>query len=415
MSTQRYRTKAKYHETNLFRGYQSSNQTEPVFDTPLVPFLTSFEVMKDVVGNKDRFNPVSHMRLNQIPGKREPFRKEYLLQPPFLGTRTAYSFGEWVPWPWGTEYDALPALIQRYDDLEAPLLVLPTGEAASFTRQALDKALNQVPTEISIANFLWELREVKSLIPKLEGWKTIPNQFLNLSFGWIPFIQDIKALLTVVATVRKRLEHLKRVNKRAVTISHQKRYILVDSQSEQPTVNQDSDPSDNSLYVASKISYEEVTVRQHLIVGYDLDLSGADAFIQAMCSALGLMNPLAIIWEAIPFSFAVDWFIHLGSFLDEVGSTEPFKGTIAIRSAFCSAKTRQFVEHWSPTLFPYLGERKWDRYSTTLIRGYHRRSGTLEGTIEVTGLTPFQQALAAALIASNANFNLPSRRRGKRV
>jgi hypothetical protein len=300
------------------------------------------------------------------------------------------------------------------DSLEGNLNgFLPSGQAAVFTRQALDKALRQVPETISIANFLLELREIDSLIPRLNGWKTLPEQFLNLEFGWLPLIRDIRSLLQVVARVNERVEHLKRVNGRTVTISHQRKFVLVDDPG--PPTPPAGEPTYTAMLIVPKVTYKEVFARQHLRVSYDLDLKGADSFISAMCAALGLTNPLKIIWNAIPFSFVVDWIYDLGSFIDQIGNTDPFTGTIAIRDAFCSVKSREFVESFTPAYYPFVGTKTMQSFSTALIRGYHRREGTLEGTIDITGLTPLQQALAAALIASNASFRLPTRRRKRRL
>lgn len=41
----------------------------------------------------------------------------------------------------------------------------------------------------------------------------------------------------------------------------------------------------------------------------------------AAISQLGLSNPLLIAWELVPFSFVVDWFIPIGSFLDSLDAT----------------------------------------------------------------------------------------------
>lgn len=35
--------------------------------------------------------------------------------------------------------------------------------------------------------------------------------------------------------------------------------------------------------------------------------------------SLGLLNPLAVAWEKVPFSFVVDWFIPIGNYLDTAG------------------------------------------------------------------------------------------------
>jgi hypothetical protein len=41
---------------------------------------------------------------------------------------------------------------------------------------------------------------------------------------------------------------------------------------------------------------------------------------------LGLANPLTIVWERIPFSFVVDWFMPIGSYLSLIGQIPFMKG-----------------------------------------------------------------------------------------
>lgn len=40
-----------------------------------------------------------------------------------------------------------------------------------------------------------------------------------------------------------------------------------------------------------------------------------------MANQLGLLNPLSVVWELIPFSFVIDWFVNVGSFLSQLTDT----------------------------------------------------------------------------------------------
>jgi len=42
---------------------------------------------------------------------------------------------------------------------------------------------------------------------------------------------------------------------------------------------------------------------------------------------LGLANPASIIWEKVPYSFVVDWFVPIGAFLDARGVAQSLTGT----------------------------------------------------------------------------------------
>jgi hypothetical protein len=134
----------------------------------------------------------------------------------------------------------------------------------------------------------------------------------------------------------------------------------------------------------------------------DLDLNGADAWWQALASALGLMNPAKIVWNAIPFSFAVDWFVNVAGWLNDNAEIQPFEGKITIEGADFSCKVRKFYGHWHPTNIDWFGNITSGKFADSLVRGFYRRHGTPERTIVSDGLTPYQQTLAAALVSSNS-------------
>lgn len=51
--------------------------------------------------------------------------------------------------------------------------------------------------------------------------------------------------------------------------------------------------------------------------------------------SLGLMDPLSVAWELIPYSFVVDWFIPVGSYLDNLSNIPQLNGrflTIKVRN-----------------------------------------------------------------------------------
>lgn len=349
------------------------------------------EMINDITGNRPNWNPVSHVRMYSEPGSPPTFTRTNWFGPPDVGTWA----GAWLPYDFRYDIPQLGIAQNLLGNLELNEGFIPQVDAAAFARKALDKALDQIPESVSIANFLIELREAKSLIPRLNGWQTGSDQFLNWNFGWSPLISDLKKFFTVVADVRARLEHLKKVNHRTVTLSHMRKFIVVDDQSPPPYTSTYV-MADNDVHATTKTSYLQVDARINLKVSYDLDLGGSDAFMQAMCSALGLMNPTKIIWNAIPFSFVVDWLTNISDFLDDHTEIQPFRGTIAIRSADTSYKTKVFMDHWHP-----ISDTEMGKFATTLVRGFYRRHGTPNRTIVYDGLTPMQQALATALILSN--------------
>lgn len=70
------------------------------------------------------------------------------------------------------------------------------------------------------------------------------------------------------------------------------------------------------------------TVRFKVMLAEDLSLM----------QSLDLVNPAAVIWENVPFSFVVDWFIPIGSYLSVRGLFTSSLKTSYVRSEFAEAK-----------------------------------------------------------------------------
>lgn len=358
------------------------------------------EYIKDVVGNRFNWNPVSHVKMSTVYGTPSQFVRENPFGDPYVITYIG-AFGGHTNMQEGPYQVTMAGSLTGNDTCSG---WLPAGEAGGFTRQAFNRVLDQIPESVSIANFLLELKDLRNLLPRLNGWQTWSDLFLTWQFGVSPLMRDIRSMLRLMADVRLRLEHLKKINHRTVTISHNRKFVLVDTDSKPPPPNAGpsfpAHPNGNPW-----VRYHEVVARINIRASYDLNLGGADDLLQAACSALGLMNPAKIVWNAIPFSFVVDWFVNIGNFLD-LAEVQPFTGTIKILGSDTSFKTKMFVDYYNPAReyqdilgFTHVDE---EPYCTTLYRGFFRRSGTPDGSIVSDGLTPLQQALAIALITSGA-------------
>jgi hypothetical protein len=93
---------------------------------------------------------------------------------------------------------------------------------------------------------------------------------------------------------------------------------------------------------------------------------------------LGLVDPLSVIWENIPYSFVVDWFVPIGTYLDNLNQIPTLKGRWLVHSGY---ETQGPVEYkWvDPNGLPLCGYHGYaHRYSsvsiTPVITGSYRWS-----------------------------------------
>lgn len=126
------------------------------------------------------------------------------------------------------------------------------------------------------------LRESNSL---KRGSKDLANNILEMSFGWMPLISDIYAahkILTGPVPPQRVQAYSQQSYAVTLTASSNLRYI-------------------HSGYVGCKIGAD---IR---VDNYNLHLA----------NKLGLVNPLAVMYEVIPWSFVVNYFINVEEYLNQ--------------------------------------------------------------------------------------------------
>lgn len=105
--------------------------------------------------------------------------------------------------------------------------------------------------------------------------------------------------------------------------------------------------------------------------------------------SLGLTNPASIAWELIPFSFVADWFIPIGTYLDNLDTIPNLKGTFLSTSrTFSQGKSGVHYNHWFYSCINYGGSSKWEL--TVLNRSAPSTSLTVAKPVFV----PFGEALS---------------------
>lgn len=112
--------------------------------------------------------------------------------------------------------------------------------------------------------------------------KRLSNDFLMFQFGLRPLMSDIFSTLEILASKSYDVES----------------YYTVRSQGKHTT----------SYKTGTKII--TVTTKCRFVVDYNVDNK-----LLATLHSIGLVNPLEIAWEMLPWSFVVDWFLPLGAWI----------------------------------------------------------------------------------------------------
>lgn len=168
-------------------------------------------------------------------------------------------------------------------------------------------------TEISLPNFLLELDDIPRMFnvwkKDLSLLRNLANARLNWSFGWKPFVSDTESILSVIKSVRDKLKAWN--SKVGELMKRSKTFHDLSTSASGSTGD----------YGGGWTIYWSVS-RQYSLKAF---LTYKLLRIQAVESALTIMrayldafgfelNP-RIVWDAIPFSFVLDWFFDVGGWL----------------------------------------------------------------------------------------------------
>lgn len=125
--------------------------------------------------------------------------------------------------------------------------------------------------------------------------KDVSGRWLEMQYGWLPLVSDVyeasKAYESITSGPRR--------SRVSATLS---RSGLRDYSSS-PSSYSLRGPCDDRLKVVYEMTEEISTAR-----------------------SLGLTDPTTVLWEIIPYSFVVDWFIPIGTYLENLNVIPKLKG-----------------------------------------------------------------------------------------
>jgi hypothetical protein len=208
-------------------------------------------------------------------------------------------------------------------DVNNLLPVVPDSLWEGLCLEAFNEFSTQIPTEVSIANFTWELREIGELIPKISNsfLQSVSGGFLNFSFGWKPFVRDLQKLGSLFNTVNSKIDYLVATYGKQVRLGFYRGRVIDDVIPLPTLATVGGNPYCAIGVVGHRADFRAGGRLYHELRG----LKTISGDIRAFISALGLNNPVKAIWDAIPFSFIAGWFTRIGTHLNTL-AVNPFKG-----------------------------------------------------------------------------------------
>jgi hypothetical protein len=303
--------------------------------------------------------------------------------------------------------------------------VLPPAELESFKQRALSSMLPLVKGELSLINSIIELKDFKSLpntlrsfgkilriLPSPKGaltlreiLRTAADGYLQWKFAMQPLISDIRGIISALATSEKRINAL--VSRAGRMQTRHFSFSFAEYPDRQMLSNfYDNGPGGSwyPLVGANRHSRSVVYLPTefHAEIKYTFTFTRYQvehARLLALLDALGVnLNP-AIVWNAIPWSFVVDWFLNVSSYLNNLrfANMEPL---INIQSFLWSVKRVRYIDcRVSVSNKDWLGPSAWKPLPRVTEVAYRRQVGLpTHAQILSSGLNSKEFLLAAALV-----------------
>jgi hypothetical protein len=297
--------------------------------------------------------------------------------------------------------------------------------------RGLNSILPEVKQELSSINSALELRDFASLPRTLRAIRNLvvnpratlrswfrggADGYLQAKFNVMPLLSDIRGLYTAVRNVEKRVNHL--VNGAG---QPQRRHFTY-SWSEYPDGREDSFeyyglPTSGisyetwnpgtlwSKYYLTRIVRNNPSVF-HVEIEYNYNYTQYQrehALLLSLLDEIGINLDPKIVWNAIPWSFVVDWVLGVSRWLDQfkVSNMEP---QINIRRALWSIRRTRNV-YFEQTCLPVYPLQPYpiDPIARTLpvvSESSYKRRAFMPSTnsLSASGLSPTEISLGAALV-----------------
>lgn len=219
-------------------------------------------------------------------------------------------------------------------DWQAPVFVAEARKTADMVLQTAS-SLRKVIQNLRRGNILpvfneLGLTENKRLRKRYNATyvkdpsKAASNAWLQLQYGWVPLLSDAESAAKALASYVDDERH-KTLTVRCAQKRDQYRTATF------PFAGQ---PCGNGeLYFDVKDS-DSVRYLVHYRVNEDLRALGQ----------LGILNPLAVVWELVPFSFVADWFIPIGDYISalDVGMRYQFVNGLMSRKRMSVGTLSEF-------------------------------------------------------------------------
>lgn len=281
-----------------------------------------------------------------------------------------------------------------------------------------------------ISNFLLELRSLPrvpfgaigpiSTLPlrlyqNLRSFRNLGSEYLNVNFGWIPFVKDVRDMYETYRTIDRKLAQIVRDNGKGV---HRKRVIRDSTTVTQPQNTYgftpfsgwQGDVPPNWMSGTGTVLRTETLIEKVWFVGkfryYIPDTGSSEWTARATRALYGASVTPEVLWNALPWSWLFDYFANVGDILSNA-SDNAVDNLVADYAYVMRTLTyrHDITGQASWVALQSIPAGRVERTFSWETETKSRISATPYGFgVDFGGLSPYQLSILAALGISRAKF-----------
>lgn len=192
--------------------------------------------------------------------------------------------------------------------------------------------LNPSKPKVDLPLFIWEMKDFPEMLKNMGDVlsrrihpKSIPEGYLSYSFGWAPLVSDLLALFNLAKSIDDRMRYLRKLEKgthirRRLGKRVVQHVITSNGYSAGATY-----PNGQTILRADTVDTEVLRVwftaqaklRNKLPVATDMHYLSKRL-------VLGLRASPSTVWNAVPWSWLIDYFFNVGDVIEATDGILPF-------------------------------------------------------------------------------------------
>lgn len=177
---------------------------------------------------------------------------------------------------------------------------------------------------VDLPVFLFELRDFPRMLKQLGDvlrHRTKPSDaagaYVAYSFGWAPLISDVGKLLDLSKVVNDRFKYLSKISaKGGARISRSLDNTTDTLSTSQYNLSGVYGSTSNLIEATQQVTERRKVWGVATVASHPSPVQLDDPQMLAARSALGLNLSAASLWEALPWSWLIDYFVNVGDYLD---------------------------------------------------------------------------------------------------